>query len=87
MSRVHWSLLILITLVAAIVYLAMGQFEARCRVCMKFRGEIVCETARAHDTATAQMQATQSACSQLTRDVTESFACPTLRPVSLECTE
>lgn len=87
MNRTYWSLLILLGFVAAVVYLAMGQFDAHCRVCVKFNGQVVCESARADDIPAAQMQATQSACSQLTRNVTESFACPNVAPVSLDCTE
>lgn len=87
MYRTHWTVLILLTIVAAVAYLAMGQFDARCRVCMKFNGETVCETARAADVVAAQMQATQSACSQIARNVTDSFVCPTQAPVFLECTE
>ncbi len=86
-NRTFVGALILITLGAAIVYLAMGQFKARCEACVTFGGRQVCETAVASSPAEAEQQAVYSACSQLTRGVTEIVACTGAPPRRLKCEE
>ena len=81
------GILILLGFVAVVVYLAMGQFDTRCRVCIQFKGQTVCETAVAADPPAAQQQAMFSACSQVTNGVTDSFNCTGRAPISIECGE
>ena len=87
MSRTLVSVAIGIAVVGTIVYLAMGQFSARCEVCMQFDGRTVCETALAADRSEAQTQATSSACAQVTRGVTDVVACTHRMPKSVRCEE
>ena len=87
MSRTYLGILILLSFIAIVVYMAMGQFETRCRVCVQFNGQTVCEVALAADPSSAQQQAMTSACSQLTGSVTGSFNCTARAPTSVECTE
>ena len=87
MNRTFVGALILITLGAAIVYLTMGQFSARCEACVVFGGRQICEIAVASNPAEAEQQAVYSACSQLTRGVTEIVACTGTPPRRLTCGE
>ena len=87
MSRTYVGILILLAFVAVVVYLAMGQFDTRCRVCVQFKGQTVCETSVASDPESAQQQAMFIACSQLTNGVTESFNCTGRAPSSITCEE
>ena len=87
MSRTYIGILILLSFIAIVVYMAMSQFETRCRVCVQFNGGTVCEVALASDPASAQQQAMTSACSQLTGSVTDSFNCAARAPISIECSE
>jgi len=87
MSRTLVGVLILITFAAVVIYLAMGQLSVRCRVCVAFGGQTRCETAVANSPADAQEQANYSACSQLTRGVTEIVACTNSFPQSVRCEE
>ena len=87
MNRTFVGVLILITLGAAIVYFAMGQFTARCEACVAFGGRQICETAVASSPAEAEQQAIYSACSQITRGVTEIVACTGAPPRRLKCEE
>ena len=87
MSRTYVGVLILLSFIAIVVYLAMSQFDTRCRVCVEFNGGTVCEVAVASDPPSAQQQAMTSACSQLTGSVTDSFNCTARAPLSVECTE
>lgn len=87
MSRTYVGILILLGFVAVVVYLAMGQFDTRCRVCIQFNGQTVCEIAVAADASDAQQQAMFSACSQVTNGVTDSFKCSGRAPLSVECNE
>jgi hypothetical protein len=87
MNRTFVGVAIGIAVAGTIVYLAMGQFSARCEVCMTFNGRTVCETALAADRAEAQSQATSSACAQLTKGVTDVVACTRMVPKSVSCEE
>ena len=87
MNRTFVGALILITLGAAIVYLTMGQFTARCEACVSFGGRQICETAVASSPSEAEQQAVYSACSQLTRGVTDIVACTGTPPRRLTCGE
>jgi hypothetical protein len=81
------GILVGITFVAAVVYLAMGQFDVKCEVCITYRGRQLCETALAADRDQAVMQATSSACTQLTNGVNEVMECQRLRATSLSCNQ
>jgi hypothetical protein len=81
------GILVGITFVAAVVYLAMGQFDAKCEVCITYKGRQLCETALAADRSQAVMQATSSACTQLTNGVNEVMECQRLRATSLSCNQ
>jgi len=87
MNRTLAGVAIGIAVVGTIIYLAMGQFSARCEVCMQFNGRTVCETALAADRSEAQAQATSSACAQLTKGVTDVVACTRMVPKSVSCEE
>ena len=85
MSRTFIGALFLIALGAVIGYLAMGQATARCVACVVFGGRQICETAVARSPAEAQQQAVYSACSQLTRGVTDIVACTNTPPRRVDC--
>ena len=87
MSRTLVGVLILVTFVAGVVYLAMGQLSVRCKVCVGFSGQTKCESAVASSPADAEQQATYGACSQITRGVTEIVACTHTVPQSVFCEE
>jgi hypothetical protein len=87
MNRTVVGVAIGVAVVGSIVYLAMGQFGAKCNVCMNFDGRTVCETALAAERSEAQSQATSSACARLTRGVTDVVACTRMVPRSVQCEE
>ncbi len=85
MNRILFGVLVLAVFLVGIVYLAMGQFDARCEACVNFRGRTICDSARASNPADAQEQATYSACSRLAQGVTEIVSCTNHPPRSLRC--
>lgn len=59
--------------------------EAECKVCVTFKGQRRCATAKAPDKDKATEEAHRSACSRMTAGVTEAFACPQVVPDEIVC--
>lgn len=85
MSRGLIGTLIGVAFVAAVVYAAMGELQTACEVCMRYRGEQICERARAADEQQAIMQATTAACARLSDGVTDGIQCNNTPPVKATC--
>jgi hypothetical protein len=71
----------------ALVVTTANQIRVTCEVCMAYRGRQKCEEAVAVDRAEAVMQATSSACSQLSGGVTDGIRCNQTPPLSTRCSE
>jgi hypothetical protein len=72
---------------ATVVYVALGQSRVTCEVCMSYQGRQACEQTSAADSAEALMQATSSACSQISSGVTGTIKCNNTRPLSSHCSD
>ncbi|HEY0708449.1 MAG TPA: hypothetical protein VGG33_16705 [Polyangia bacterium] len=77
--------LIALGLVALITYQLLGQGQTECKVCVVFKEQRRCATARGPDRAKASEEAHRSACSRMTAGVTEAFACPKVVPDEVVC--
>ena len=73
--------------VAAVVMATLDQARVRCEVCIVYRGRQMCEEAAAVDRAQALMQATTSACAQISSGVTDGIQCNATPPLSTRCSE
>ena len=73
--------------VGTMVYVSLDQASVTCEVCMVYQGRQACEGASGPDRATAQMQATNAACVQISSGVTDGIQCNDTPPRSLQCTE
>ena len=71
----------------ALVVTTANQARVTCEVCMTYRGLQKCEEAVAVDRAAAVMQATSSACTQLSGGVTNGIQCNQTPPLSTRCSE
>jgi hypothetical protein len=71
---------------AALVYTTKSQSSTQCEVCLSYGGRQLCEVAVASDRPLAQMQATASACQQLSDGVTSGIECQNTPPISVTCT-
>jgi hypothetical protein len=72
---------------ATVVYVALGQSRVTCEVCMSYQGRQACEQTSAANSAEALMQATASACSQISGGVTGSIQCNNAQPLSSHCSD
>lgn len=72
---------------ATVIYVALGQSRVTCEVCMSYQGRQACEQTSAADSAEALMQATSSACSQISSGVTGTLQCNNSRPLSSHCSD
>jgi hypothetical protein len=70
---------------AALVWVTFQQAQARCEVCMQYRGRQICETATAADRDHAVAQARSSACARLASGVTDGIRCNGGAPLSVSC--
>ena len=87
MTRTLVGVLIGVIFVVVVVVATMGQFSARCEVCMAHGGRQLCEIASAADPASAEMQARSSACAQLSNGVTDGMRCNNTAPLRVSCDE
>ncbi len=87
MTRALVGTLLGVGFVVALVLTTAHQVRVTCEVCMAYRGRQKCEEAVAVDRAEAVMQATSSACSQLSGGVTDGIQCNQTPPLSTRCSE
>lgn len=87
MARTLIGILIAAAGVAVLVLAVRTQFAVECEVCISFGGRQICETALAADETRARMEATGSACTQLSSGVTGTIDCTRTRPVSARCSK
>jgi hypothetical protein len=76
---------IVLGVVGLLVYQLIGEAGVQCRVCVTFKGQRKCGTAVGPGAAEAKREAQNTACSQMTQGVTESFACPNVEPDEVTC--
>jgi hypothetical protein len=81
------GILIGVGFIAAVVVATLNQMRVTCEVCMEYHGRQACEEAVAVDRSEALMQATTSACAQLSGGVTEGIRCNNLQPLSTNCSD
>ncbi len=87
MTRALVGTLLGVGFVVALVLTTANQVRVTCEVCMAYRGRQKCEEAVAAERAEAVMQATSSACSQLSGGVTDGIQCNRTPPLSTRCSE
>ena len=87
MKRALLPLCLAAGLALALALAIRDQARVRCEVCVVYRGQQVCEAARSGDRSQALMQATNAACIQLSRGVTDGIRCNNTPPVAVECSE
>ena len=85
MSRRLVPAIIVLGLVALLIYQLLGEGQAECTVCVVFKGGRQCSTVVGPTKEVATEEAHRTACSQLAKGVTDSFACPNVAPVSTIC--
>lgn len=76
---------IVLGLVGLLVYQLLGEGAHECRVCVTFMGQRRCGTAVGPGEKEARQEAHSTACSRMTRGVTEAFACPNVMPDEVIC--
>jgi uncharacterized membrane protein YciS (DUF1049 family) len=87
MTRTIVGILIGVGFLVALVVATLDQIRVKCEVCMVHRGRQVCEAASAADRAQALMQATSTACAQLSDGVTDGIRCTNSAPLSSRCSD
>ena len=87
MKRALVGTLLGVGFAVALVVTTAHQVRVTCEVCMAYRGRQKCEEAIAVDRAEALMQATSSACTQLSGGVTDGIQCNRTPPLSTRCSE
>jgi hypothetical protein len=85
--RVVVGVLIGVVFVVAVIIGAREQLRTRCEVCLEYRTNRTCETARAANRDLAIMQATTAACAKLSGGVTEGIRCNSTPPISTTCSD
>ena len=78
-------ILIALGLAGLLTHQLFKEGEAECKVCVTFKGQRRCATAKGPDKDKAAEEAHRSACSRLTAGVTEAFACPKVQPDEEVC--
>ena len=73
--------------IGALVFALLDQMGASCEVCMNYHGRSICEEVVADDRDLAVMQATSTACAQLSSGVTDGMRYNRTPPVSVRCSE
>lgn len=71
--------------VGVLWFATLQQARVTCDVCIAFEGRQACESAAAVDRERALMQATTSACAQLSSGVTAGIRCNGTPPLSSRC--
>ena len=87
MARTIVGVLIGIGFVGAVIYVGLSQNKVNCEVCMVYQGRQKCESSAAVDRAQAMMQATNSACVQISGGVSDGIRCNNTPPLSSQCSE
>ncbi len=87
MKRALVGTLLGVGFVVALVVTTAHQMRVTCEVCIAYRGRQTCEVAIAVDRAAALMQATSSACTQISGGVTDGIQCNRTPPLSTRCSE
>ena len=87
MMRTVVGILLIAGFVTAVFLVGLNQNKVTCEVCMSYRGRQLCERASAIDHEQAMMQATTSACTQISGGVTDGIRCNATPPASSHCTE
>jgi hypothetical protein len=77
--------LIALGLVGLLVFQLLKEGETECKVCVTFKEQTRCATAKGPDKNKAAEEAHRSACSRMTAGVTEAFACPKVVPTEVVC--
>lgn len=77
--------LIALALAGLLTHQLFKEGGIECKVCVTFKGQRRCATAKAPDKDKAAEEAQRSACSLVTAGVTEAFACPKLEPDDVVC--
>ena len=70
---------------AFMIYSLTGVAQVSCEVCITFRGQTACRTARGANANEAQRTATDVACASLSSGMTDTIACGNTAPVRLMC--
>ena len=70
---------------AFMIYSLTGVAQVSCEVCITFRGQTACSTARGANANEAQRTATDVACASLSSGMTDTIACGNTPPVRLMC--
>ena len=87
MKRALVGTLLGVGFLVALVVTTAHQIRVTCEVCIAYRGRQKCEVAIAVDRAAALMQATSSACTQISGGVTDGIQCNQTPPLSTHCSE
>ncbi len=72
-------------LLLMIIYASIGLARHTCEVCIEFGGQTKCRTAAGATREEAQRTATDNACSFLASGMTDSIACSSTPPKSVQC--
>lgn len=87
MKRSLVKIALAVGFLALVVFVALGQSRVTCEVCMSYQGRQACKETSAADTAEALMQATYSACSEISSGVTGTIQCNNSPPLSSHCSD
>ena len=85
-SRTTLAILIFAALLVALILfstLSLGGYS--CEVCMEFRGQSKCRSAKGSTQEEARRTAVENACAFLASGVTDSIACANTPPRSVRC--
>ncbi len=87
MSKGVWiGAIVVIAIFGALMYFAMsGQAATSCDVCIEFKGQTQCRTAKGPNKIEAMKTAADNACALLASGMTESIACSHTDPKSVKC--
>ena len=70
-----------------LIYSTMGLQQYSCKVCITYRGQTNCSTARAPSREEAVRTASDVACAIISAGMTESIQCSNTIPDSTECVQ
>ena len=87
-SRTRLAIAAFVVAVAALILystLSLGAYS--CEVCMEFRGQSKCRTARGSSREEATRTATDNACAFLASGMSDGMACTNTPPKSSKCRE
>jgi hypothetical protein len=79
--------LVFATFVAFVIYSTANLAQARCEVCIEYRGQTNCGIASGSTREEAQAGATTVACASISSGITDSIACSNTAPKSVDCQE